>query len=150
MGNLLGTPITDKETHVGITVDEMTSSSSPDGGGLQFGISSMQGWRVHMEDAHIAQPFLFAERPVVSDVNDDDDDREEEKEEVDGKVRRGIRPVFVIFPPSTRRPRSIVIASLGADNTRFSILEMNRLPVWFVSFSFFERRCYHFLTVGVK
>ena len=22
----------------------------------------MQGWRIHMEDAHIAQPFLFAER----------------------------------------------------------------------------------------
>lgn len=108
MGNLLGTPITDKETHVGITVDEMTSpssslspsTSSPDGGGLRFGISSMQGWRVHMEDAHIAQPFLFAERPVVS-VVDDDDDQEEEKEEVDGKVRRRIRPVFVIFPPST-------------------------------------------------
>jgi hypothetical protein len=94
MGNLLGTPITDKETHVGITVDEMTSSSSPsspsspDGGGLRFGISSMQGWRVHMEDAHIAQPFLFAERPVVSAVDDDDDDEEEEKEEVDGKVRK--------------------------------------------------------------
>ena len=95
MGNLLGTPITDKETHVGITVDEMTSSSSsssssspssPDGGGLRYGISSMQGWRVHMEDAHIAQPFLFAERPVVSVV--DDDGEEEGKEEVDGKVRK--------------------------------------------------------------
>ncbi|KAL3817819.1 hypothetical protein ACHAXA_002686 [Cyclostephanos tholiformis] len=77
MGNLLGTPITDKETHVGITIDEMPSSSSPDGGGLQYGISSMQGWRVHMEDAHIAQPFLYAERPVsAASVGGGDDESE--------------------------------------------------------------------------
>ena len=29
---------------------------------MEFGISSMQGWRIHMEDAHIAQPFLYAEK----------------------------------------------------------------------------------------
>ena len=95
MGNLLGTPITDKETHVGITIDEMTSSSSsssPDGGGLQFGISSMQGWRVHMEDAHIAQPFLYAERtvPVVASDGGDggaDENDENDKNNDDGKVR---------------------------------------------------------------
>lgn len=39
---------------------------SPDGGGLHYGISSMQGWRVHMEDAHIAQPYLFAEEQCSS------------------------------------------------------------------------------------
>ncbi|KAL7429475.1 hypothetical protein ACHAXH_002442 [Discostella pseudostelligera] len=39
---------------------------SPDGGGLHYGISSMQGWRVHMEDAHIAQPYLFAEEECSS------------------------------------------------------------------------------------
>ena len=97
MGNLLATPITDKETHVGITIDEMTStsSSSPDGGGLQFGISSMQGWRVHMEDAHIAQPFLYAERPVPVTASDGDsgvggvDENEENESDDDGKVRRG-------------------------------------------------------------
>ncbi len=86
MGNLLGTPITDKETHVGITIDEMPSSSSPDGGGLQYGISSMQGWRVHMEDAHIAQPFLYAERPVsAASVGGGDDESEVDD---NGKVRR--------------------------------------------------------------
>lgn len=48
MGNLLGTPVTDKETHSGRTDD------------LEFGLSSMQGWRVHMEDAHIAECNLYA------------------------------------------------------------------------------------------
>ena len=50
MGNLLGSPIVDKETHVGRT-DE----------GLEFGVSSMQGWRVHMEDAHICESRLYAD-----------------------------------------------------------------------------------------
>lgn len=49
MGNLLGAPVTEKETHTGIT-DE----------GLEYGVSSMQGWRVHMEDAHIAEPRIYA------------------------------------------------------------------------------------------
>ncbi|KAL9187295.1 hypothetical protein ACHAXT_001398 [Thalassiosira profunda] len=63
MGNLLGSPITEKDTHVGVTHDSNgDQASSSDGGGLQYGISSMQGWRIHMEDAHIAQPFLFAEK----------------------------------------------------------------------------------------
>ena len=58
MGNLLGSPITEKDTHTGTTLDEQ----SLDSGGLSYGISSMQGWRVHMEDAHIVQPFLYAEK----------------------------------------------------------------------------------------
>lgn len=49
MGNLLGSPVTDKETHVGRTPE-----------GLEFGVSSMQGWRVHMEDAHICEPKIYA------------------------------------------------------------------------------------------
>jgi serine/threonine protein phosphatase PrpC len=49
MGNLLGAPVTEKETHVGKTDD-----------GVEYGISSMQGWRVHMEDAHIAEEKLYA------------------------------------------------------------------------------------------
>ena len=49
MGNLLGSPATDKETHVGRTPE-----------GLEFGVSSMQGWRVHMEDAHICEPKIYA------------------------------------------------------------------------------------------
>uniref|UniRef100_A0A7S2U5T7 protein-serine/threonine phosphatase n=2 Tax=Attheya septentrionalis TaxID=420275 RepID=A0A7S2U5T7_9STRA len=56
MGNLLGSPITEKETHIGTTPD-----------GLSFGVSSMQGWRIHMEDAHICQPHLYAEE-IVSDA----------------------------------------------------------------------------------
>jgi len=49
MGNLLGAPVTEKETHVGCTPD-----------GIEFGVSSMQGWRVHMEDAHICEPKVYA------------------------------------------------------------------------------------------
>ena len=47
MGNLLGAPVTEKETHRGENKD------------LKFGVSSMQGWRVHMEDAHIMESHLY-------------------------------------------------------------------------------------------
>eukprot|EP00536_Pseudo-nitzschia_multiseries_P009187 jgi/Psemu1/257913/estExt_Genewise1Plus.C_2510041 len=50
MGNLLSAPVTEKETHKGVTKDEK----------LKYGLSSMQGWRVHMEDAHIAEGDLYA------------------------------------------------------------------------------------------
>jgi serine/threonine protein phosphatase PrpC len=49
MGNLLGAPVTEKETHVGVTEN-----------GAEYGVSSMQGWRVHMEDAHITETRIFA------------------------------------------------------------------------------------------
>jgi serine/threonine protein phosphatase PrpC len=49
MGNLLGAPVIEKETHVGSTSE-----------GLAYGVSSMQGWRVHMEDAHITEPKMYA------------------------------------------------------------------------------------------
>jgi serine/threonine protein phosphatase PrpC len=52
MGNLLGSPVTEKETHTGKTPE-----------GLEYGVSSMQGWRVHMEDAHICEPELYALSP---------------------------------------------------------------------------------------
>ena len=68
MGNLLGAPVTDKETHVGET---MEGGGSPR---LKYGLSSMQGWRVHMEDAHIAEGSLYAlkfnsEGDIVSENN---------------------------------------------------------------------------------
>ena len=66
MGNLLGSPVTTKDTHVGKTHRPPLPSSSAE---LDYGISSMQGWRIHMEDAHIAQPFLFAERRVVDQAS---------------------------------------------------------------------------------
>ena len=50
MGNLLGSPVTTKDTTVGVTEEER----------LAYGVSSMQGWRVHMEDAHIAEGALYA------------------------------------------------------------------------------------------
>lgn len=60
MGNLLGSPVVDKETHVGRT-DE----------GLEFGVSSMQGWRIHMEDAHICESRLYAkEGDTKTDLHD--------------------------------------------------------------------------------
>ena len=55
MGNLLGAPITEKETHTGTTED-----------GFEYGVSSMQGWRVHMEDAHIAETKLYALEAATS------------------------------------------------------------------------------------
>jgi serine/threonine protein phosphatase PrpC len=70
MGNLLVAPITDKETHKGVSED-----------GIEFGVSSMQGWRVHMEDAHICETVLFAEQlknePQISQENSNND-REDE------------------------------------------------------------------------
>jgi len=48
MGNLLGSPVTDKETHRGKTPH------------IEYGVSSMQGWRIHMEDAHICDSELYA------------------------------------------------------------------------------------------
>jgi serine/threonine protein phosphatase PrpC len=48
MGNLLGAPVTTKETHTG----------AMDCG--KFGVSSMQGWRISMEDMHIAETHLYA------------------------------------------------------------------------------------------
>uniref|UniRef100_A0A7S3LGA8 protein-serine/threonine phosphatase n=1 Tax=Amphora coffeiformis TaxID=265554 RepID=A0A7S3LGA8_9STRA len=53
MGNLLGSPVTEKETHSGVTGDS-----------LPFAVSSMQGWRVHMEDAHITEGNLYAAEGV--------------------------------------------------------------------------------------
>lgn len=41
--------MTDKHTVEGVTEE-----------GLPFGVSSMQGWRVHMEDAHIAERNIYA------------------------------------------------------------------------------------------
>ena len=49
MGNLLGAPVLDKDTHVGVTSS-----------GAEYGVSSMQGWRVHMEDAHITETLIYA------------------------------------------------------------------------------------------
>lgn len=57
MGNLLGAPVTEKETHSGVTNDK-----------LPFAVSSMQGWRVHMEDAHITEGKMYA--AVVVGNND--------------------------------------------------------------------------------
>lgn len=81
MINFLGSPVTDKETHRGVTTSSTTSSAAAaaadasnssdggngiGGGGLKFGLSSMQGWRAHMEDAHIAEGQLYAMRMTTS------------------------------------------------------------------------------------
>jgi serine/threonine protein phosphatase PrpC len=56
MGNLLGAPVTDKETHTGVTSE-----------GIQYGVSTMQGWRVHMEDAHITESKMYALETLTVD-----------------------------------------------------------------------------------
>jgi serine/threonine protein phosphatase PrpC len=58
MGNLLGAPVTDKDTHVGVTSS-----------GAEYGVTSMQGWRVHMEDAHIAETLVYAAEVVDGKYN---------------------------------------------------------------------------------
>ena len=58
MGNLLGSPVTDKDTHVGVTSS-----------GAEYGVSSMQGWRVHMEDAHITETLIYAAEVVDGKYN---------------------------------------------------------------------------------
>lgn len=68
MGNLLGSPVTDKETNTGETTHTENGSTYI----LKWGLSSMQGWRVHMEDAHIAECNLYAwlEKENVTTTND--------------------------------------------------------------------------------
>lgn len=63
MGNLLGQPVTEKETHRGSIKDDLYED-------LDYAVSSMQGWRVHMEDAHICQPTLYAEEEIPSPEQD--------------------------------------------------------------------------------
>lgn len=58
MGNLLGAPVTDKDTHVGVTSS-----------GAEYGVSTMQGWRVHMEDAHITETLIYAAEVVDGKYN---------------------------------------------------------------------------------
>ena len=55
MGNLLGAPVTEKETLVGEASD-----------GMKWGVTSMQGWRIHMEDAHVAETRVYAAELVES------------------------------------------------------------------------------------
>jgi serine/threonine protein phosphatase PrpC len=59
MGNLLGAPVTEKATHTGRTE-----------AGIAYGVSSMQGWRVHMEDAHITEALLYAYEKAEGKVLD--------------------------------------------------------------------------------
>ena len=58
MGNLLSEPVTDKETEEGITVS-----------GLSYAAFSMQGWRTHMEDAHICESYLSVKIPISKLIN---------------------------------------------------------------------------------
>mmetsp|Transcript_32606 Transcript_32606/g.49135 ORF Transcript_32606/g.49135 Transcript_32606/m.49135 type:complete len:443 (-) Transcript_32606:1882-3210(-) len=74
MGNLLGSPVTEKETQTGSSSD-----------GLEYGISSMQGWRIHMEDAHIAETKLYAEQVCDSD------------EQGDRKISLSGHSIFAVF-----------------------------------------------------
>lgn len=52
MGALLEKPKTEKHSEAGA------------GNGLQFGLSSMQGWRIEMEDAHTALTNLQGDLKV--------------------------------------------------------------------------------------
>src|SRR6056300_831887 len=79
MGNTLDKPKTEKDTTVGC------SENAEDG--LSWGVSSMQGWRLSMEDAHICaspndDPKVNVEIATTDDdglpTNPPDDDSREE------------------------------------------------------------------------
>ena len=65
MGNSLQSPITDKDTSVGSNDEAIKSCNitTTNPLRLEYGTSSMQGWRTHMEDAHICQPNLLPNLP---------------------------------------------------------------------------------------
>ena len=52
MGTLLDKPVTEKE-----------DTEEGEAHGLRYGVSSMQGWRVDMEDSHCYEPNLDEELP---------------------------------------------------------------------------------------
>lgn len=56
MGNTLDSPITHKETHVGVVIDDNNNDTAHK---LHFGVSAMQGWRIYMEDAHICEIHIL-------------------------------------------------------------------------------------------
>ncbi len=59
MGNTSNKPITKKATAKGKN-DELN--------GVRWGVSSMQGWRIHMEDGHIAEEITKVHDPESGDV----------------------------------------------------------------------------------
>ena len=80
MGNALDAPVTEKDTSTGTSslapttndgndksrhnkTRSKTSESSPNPNLLKYGVSSMQGWRVNMEDAHVCVPQLARPPP---------------------------------------------------------------------------------------
>jgi len=85
MGNLLGAPITEKETHTGKTTQ-----------GLAFGLSSMQGWRIHMEDSHICQTEIYAEQEVANGDNENMGDSTIKNNEVK-KILLKDTSLFAVF-----------------------------------------------------
>lgn len=60
MGNTLNKPITTKTTVKGETNNEIK--------GVRWGVSSMQGWRIHMEDYHIAEVIREVQDPDSGDL----------------------------------------------------------------------------------
>ena len=87
MGNLLVAPITDKETHKGVSED-----------GIEYGVSSMQGWRVHMEDAHICETVLFAEQ-IKNGSESSHDNSNNNKEETIENSSDDSASISIQFPP---------------------------------------------------
>lgn len=75
MGNLLGSPVTEKETHRGKTPL-----------GIEYGVSSMQGWRIHMEDAHICLSELYAIECKDDNMSEEDETNGSEKHTCDDNV----------------------------------------------------------------
>ena len=105
MGNLLGAPVLDKDTHVGVTSS-----------GAEYGVSSMQGWRVHMEDAHITETLIYAADVVNGAVADN------AVEQRDKNVTRTTAPWFepeeTLMMPSRKWLARFVMSSVRSADLR--------------------------------
>ncbi|TFJ80437.1 hypothetical protein NSK_008178 [Nannochloropsis salina CCMP1776] len=91
MGAYLSAPVTEKESQDG---------ENPRPNGLRFGVTAMQGWRVKMEDAHLARVCLEEDEEEEEEGQVDRNGREEKGERVmkEGeKERKGPTALFGVF-----------------------------------------------------
>ena len=65
MGTLLDKPVTEKE-----------DTEEGEAHGLRYGVSSMQGWRVDMEDSHCYEPNLDEDLPGETTIEGERYDEE--------------------------------------------------------------------------
>jgi len=107
MGNLLGSPVTEKETHCGKTPL-----------GIEYGVSSMQGWRIHMEDAHICQSEIYAVECEDENMNGTDETKSSEKHDDNaGNTRENPAATAVVLDDVKNKTNSTSSSKISIENT---------------------------------